>query len=158
MSDTTKPKPPEALPLPLGHEFKPTGTWRKGCAYWTSDTSGEWECGQLEAAHKPSLPLSDLHCDDKPGNKCDSYGHDDDCPGVQDEITMMYQQGQIKEAWRVADALADRLREIEEWDTTRLPDVDGRSYSFAYGSDGVRDWFRAIARAALALHSEAKKR
>ena len=49
--------------------------------------------------------------------------------------------------------LEDALRQVIAWDLPRVPDLhrpgSNVSYGFVYGSNGERDYFRAIARAAL---------
>lgn len=45
-------------------------------------------------------------------------------------------------------ALLEALQRIEQWEMP--PTQDGKSYSYHYGSNGERDWIRAIARNALA--------
>lgn len=49
---------------------------------------------------------------------------------------------------RELEAALEALKKIERWE---MPETnDGKSYAFHYGSNGERDWIRAVARAALA--------
>lgn len=69
---------------------------------------------ERDAARKRYKTLCDavndgLTCDDKPNNTCSSYGHDEDCPGISTEITLLKYAGDLKALHTIASELAGAL-------------------------------------------------